>query len=85
MLIELTQQQEALIEKQLATGRYHSRAEVIVEALELLDDQAQLEQAKLTRLRGEIQKGLDSGNPEPLDMDGIIAEAEARHQQRNAH
>lgn len=85
MSIELTQEQEALIEKQLATGRYHSRAEVIVEALELLDDQSQLEQAKLTRLRAEIQKGLASGDPEPLDMDSIIAEAEARHQQRNAH
>lgn len=85
MTIELTQEQEALIEKQLATGRYHSRAEVIVEALELLDDQAQLDQAKLVRLRAEIQKGLETGDSEPLDMDSIIAEAEARHQQRNAH
>ncbi len=85
MTIELTQDQEALIKKQLASGRYHSRAEVIAEALELLDDHTQLEQAKLSRLRAEIQKGLDSSNPEPLDMDSIISEAEARLQQRNAH
>jgi antitoxin ParD1/3/4 len=84
MTIELSREQEALIEKQLASGRYHSRAEVIAEALELLDDQAQLEEAKLARLRSEIQKGLASPS-EPLDMDSIIAEAEARHQQRNAH
>lgn len=75
MTIEITQEQEALIEKQFATGRYHSRAEVIVEALELLNDQAQLEQAKLERLRAQIQKGLDSGDAELLDMDSIIAEA----------
>lgn len=85
MTVELNPEQEALIAKQLATGRYHSRAEVIAEALELLDDQAQLEEAKLTRLRAEIQKGLASSDREPLDMDSIIAEAEARHQQRTAH
>ena len=84
MKIELTQEQQALLEQQFATGRYHSRAEVIIEALALLNDQAQLEQAKLERLRAEIQKGLDSGAAEPLDMDSIIAEAEARQQQRSA-
>ena len=84
MTVELNPEQEALIAKQLATGRYHSRAEVIAEALELLDDQVQLEEAKLARLRGEIRKGLASSDREPLDMDNIIAEAEARHQQRTA-
>jgi len=75
MTIELTPELEALIAKQLSTGRYHSRAEVIAEALELLEDQAQLEEAKLARLRAEIQKGLASGDPEPLDMDSIIVKA----------
>jgi len=84
MTIELTREQEALIAKQLASGRYHSRTEVIAEALELLDDQAQLERAKLSRLQAEIQKGLGSGDPEPLDMDSIIAEGEARRKQHTA-
>lgn len=85
MTVELSRDQEALIEKQLASGRYHSRAEVIAEALELLDDQAQLEEAKLARLRTEVQKGLKSSDPEPLDMGSIIAEAEARLKQRTKH
>lgn len=85
MTVELSRDQEALIEKQLASGRYHSRAEVIAEALELLDDQAQLEEAKLARLRTEVQKGLESSDPEPLDMGSIIAEAEARLKQRTKH
>lgn len=85
MTIELSREQEALIEKQLTSGRYHSRAEVIAEALELLDDQAQLEEAKLGRLRAEIQKGLSSGPAEPLDMDSIVAEAEVRRKQRATH
>ena len=83
MTIELSREQEALIEKQLASGRYRSQAEVIAEALELLDDYAQLEEAKLARLRGEVQKGVSSPS-EPLDMDDIIAEAEAGHERRNA-
>lgn len=83
MTIDLTREQEALIEKQLASGRYRSRAEVLSEALELLDDHAQLEAAKLERLRKEIRRGLESGEAEPLDMDAIIAEAEARHEERD--
>ena len=84
MTITLTQAQEVLIKQQLETGRYQSRTEVITEALELLSDQAQLEQVKLDRLRAEIQKGLDSGESEPLDMDSIIAEAHKRYKQRTA-
>jgi len=37
-------------------------------ALRLLEEQ---EQEPLARLRGEIQKGLDSGPATPLDMDEI--------------
>lgn len=84
MTVELTPAQEALIQEQLETGHYHSRSEVIAEALELLSDHTKLEQMKLERLRAEIQKGLDSGPPEPLDMDSIIAEAKERYKQRNA-
>lgn len=60
--------QERLIEEQLATGRYGSRAEVVAEALALLSDHAQLEGMKLERLRAKIQKGLRSGESTPLDM-----------------
>jgi antitoxin ParD1/3/4 len=75
MTISLTKDQEALIEKQLASGRYNSRAEVIRDALELLNDYAELEEAKLARLRNEIQKGIESGEATPLDMEEVKAAA----------
>ena len=65
-------------------GEVESRTEAVTVAFELLSDQVQLEQVKLDRLRAEIQKGLDSGESEPLDMDSIIAEARKRYRQRTA-
>ena len=82
MTIELTTEQERLIEAQLATGRYGSRTEVVAEALELLSDYAQLEQIKLERLRAEIQKGL-GGERTPLDMAALKAEARRRSERSN--
>ena len=85
MTVELTAEHEALIEQQLATGRYHSRAEVIADALHLLSDQTQLEQIKLKRLRAEIQKGIDSGPLTPLDMKEVKAEVRRRADERRVH
>ena len=82
MTVELTAEHEALIERQLATGRYSSRAEVIADALHLLSDQIQLEQIKLKRLRAEVQKGIDSGPPTPLDMEEVKAEVRRRADER---
>ena len=82
MTVELTPAQEALIQEQLEAGRYHSRAEAIAEALELLSDHLRLEQIKLERLRAEIQKGLDSGESTPLDMNAIKVEARRRYNER---
>lgn len=79
MIIELTREQERLVEEQLATGRYSSRAEVVAEALALLSDHAQLEQIKLERLRAEIQKGLDSGESAPLDVQALKVKTWERH------
>ena len=83
MTVKLTPAQEALIQEQLEAGHYHSRAEVIAEALELLSDHLRLEQMKLERLRAEIQKGLDSGESTPLDMEAIKKEARRRYNERN--
>ena len=82
MTIELTRQ-ERLIEAQLATGCYSSRAEVVAEALALLSGYAQLEQIKLERLRAEIQKGL-GGERTPLSMAALKTEARRRHRNGRA-
>ena len=69
-----------LIEEQLASGRYGSRGEVIAEALALLSDYVQLEM-KLARLRAEVQKGLESGESTPFDMQALKREARRRYEQ----
>ncbi|HXF41740.1 MAG TPA: hypothetical protein VN687_18620 [Blastocatellia bacterium] len=45
---------------------------------DLLDDHDRLQQIKLERLRNDIQKGLDSGESAPLDIEEIKAEARKR-------
>jgi len=53
------------------------------EALELLDDHTQLEQAKLSRLRAEIQKGKVAAAG-IMDGQHRRLKQEAQHQQRSA-
>ncbi len=44
------------------------------DGLRLLEEQEQLYQIRLEALRAEIQKGLDSGDAGPWDIDDIKAE-----------
>ena len=56
MTIELTQEQERLIEQELATGHFSDRGEVIAEALVLLKRQGEIR----AKVQVEVQQGLDS-------------------------
>ena len=58
---------EAFVKSRLATGRYNNSSEVIRDGLLLLEDQEQSRQLKLDALRGEIQKGIDSGPGKPAE------------------
>jgi antitoxin ParD1/3/4 len=73
MDIPLTSQAAAIVNRHLSMG-YTSAAEVIEEALRRLDTQTQLEG---NWLRSEVQKGLDSGEAVPYDLEAIAAEADA--------
>lgn len=75
MNVSLTPELEAFVKDRVQTGRYYSASEVIREGLRLLEEQEKLRQWRLEELRKEIQKGLDSGPAEPMDMKEIIAEA----------
>lgn len=66
---------EGFVKQLVASGRYASASEVLREGLRLLEEQENLRQAKLDALRCDIAEGLDSGPPEPMDMDAIIREA----------
>ncbi|MDX8354675.1 MAG: type II toxin-antitoxin system ParD family antitoxin [Pseudomonadota bacterium] len=66
------------IDAKVKEGRYSSASDVVRAGLRLLEE----EEAKLERLRAEIDKGLASGPGEPWDLDAFLAE---RHAARDAH
>lgn len=58
---------EQFVQDQLGTGQYASASEVVRDALRLLEERKQIQQAKLDVLRAEIQKGIDSGGNRPAE------------------
>ena len=78
MNISLTPQLESMVKQKVGTGLYNSASEVVREALRLLEAKDQLNELKLTTLRQEIQKGLDSGESTALNMEEIKSKAKMR-------
>jgi len=77
--VSLTSELEQFIQKKVTSGYYASTSEVIRAGLRLLKEQDSLHDARLEILKKEIQKGLKSGKPTPLDMQEIIAEARTKY------
>ena len=59
MNVSLSTEFEALIDKKLKSGHYHSASEVVREALRLLQQRDNLREAKLAKLRADVQLGLE--------------------------
>jgi antitoxin ParD1/3/4 len=74
MNVSLTPELEQYIRTKVESGRYLSASEVVREALRLLEQK----EKRLGELRVEIQKGLDSGRSEPLNIEAIKAKARKR-------
>jgi antitoxin ParD1/3/4 len=74
MNVSLTPELGQYIRTKVASGRYLSASEVVREALRLLEQKDE----QLEALRVEIQKGLDSGLSEPLNMEAIKSKARNR-------
>ena len=74
MNVSLTPELEQYIRAKVDSGRYLSASEVVREALRLLEQK----EKRLEELRVEVQKGLDSGRSEPLNMEAIKAKARNR-------
>ncbi len=77
MNVSLTQELEQFILAKVDSGLYHSSSEVISEGLRLLQERDMF-QEKLQTLRAKIQKGIDSGEATPLDMEDIIQRGKQR-------
>ncbi|MEO5371691.1 MAG: type II toxin-antitoxin system ParD family antitoxin [Magnetococcus sp. DMHC-1] len=59
------------MKSKIESGFYNSASEVTQDALLLLEKRDQSRKLKLEELRFEIQKGIDSGEATPLDVEKI--------------
>ncbi len=69
---------ERLVHERVASGRYVSFNAVVRDGLRLIEEREQRRNAKLEALRKDIADGLESGAPEPLNIDSIKAEGRRR-------
>ena len=83
MNISLTPELERYINEKVASGLYHSASEVIREGLRLLKDQDTLREIRLSQLQQQIQAGINSGEPKPLNLDDTIERGKKRLAQRS--
>ena len=60
MNVSLTPQLETWIQQQVDGGQYQSASEVVREAVRLFQRYQTVEDQKLSKLRSEIMKGIDS-------------------------
>ena len=78
MNISLTPQLEKMVKTKVASGLYGSASEVLREALRLLEERDRIHAMRIEELRAEIKKGLNSGEPTPLDVAAIKARGRKR-------
>ncbi len=78
MNISLTPQLESLVRNKVESGLYGSASEVMRDALRLLEERDRRHFLRVEELRAEIKKGLDSGEPTPLDVEAIKARGRKR-------
>ncbi|SJM92869.1 conserved hypothetical protein [Crenothrix polyspora] len=71
MNISLTPHFEKWVKGKVESGLYNSASEVMRDALRLLEERDQLRELRLSELQREIQKGIDSGEAIPLDIEAI--------------
>jgi antitoxin ParD1/3/4 len=78
MNISLNPHFEELVKGKVQSGLYNSVSEVMREALRLLEERDQLRDLQLEELRSEIQKGINSGEATPLNIEEIKASGRKR-------
>lgn len=75
MNVSLTPHFDNFVQNQVKSGHYHSASEVIREALRLLEEQKAMKQAHIEYMRGELQKGIDSGASTEWNTEDFLTKA----------
>jgi antitoxin ParD1/3/4 len=75
---------EEFIDGLIESGRYSTASEVLRDGLRLIEEREERRKAKLVALRAEIQKGIDSGPAEAVDIGEWMKSIKARGRQRLA-
>lgn len=75
---------EELIESLIESGRYSTASEIMRDGLRLVEEREERRKAKLEALRAEIQKGIDSGPADEVDIREMIEAIKARGRQQLA-
>lgn len=78
MTVELTREQEKLIERKLATGHYADKGEVIAEALELLQQQDEAAEEMREALRAAHERNADI---DPQAAAALVEDVLGEHRQ----
>lgn len=73
--IVLSEHFQTFIAEQVEEGRYGSASEVVRAGLRLLESH----EAKMAALRAAVKEGLNSGTPEPFDVESFLAEVNAEY------
>ena len=72
MNVNLTPHLDQMVRQKVASGLYNSASEVVREALRLMEEHDRMRAAKLEQLKGDINEGLDSGEPTPRNPDEAL-------------
>ncbi|SPE36896.1 conserved hypothetical protein [Candidatus Sulfopaludibacter sp. SbA6] len=88
MTIDLDKETQLRIEQEVQSGRYHSAAEVVREALRLMEQRDRMLTLRKEEIRGQIDEGLESLRVgKGLDGEAVFdrIEAELDTLERTAH
>jgi antitoxin ParD1/3/4 len=77
MQIVLTPEVEALVQRQLTTGKYNSAIDVILAAIKLLEQQQDIYQGRLQELQRDVLVGWEASQRGEV-VDGATAMAQIR-------